>query len=86
MKLSAPPALPSRPYVSCGNGYEAFAVINLNGNIQVYAVNDYSSNPTLVYGKSYRKYILRQNVQSTQKDKYKTPPPPPSNLDLYKTN
>ena len=52
-KLSSPPALPSQPYVSCGNGYEAFAVINLNGNIQVYAVNDYSSNAVLVYGKPY---------------------------------
>ncbi len=52
-KLSSPPALPSQPYVSCGNGYEAFAVINLNGNIQVYAVNDYSSNVVLVYGKPY---------------------------------
>ena len=60
-KLSSPPALPSQPYVSCGNGYEAFAVINLNGNIQVYAVNDYSSNAILVYGKSYQKNLYRQS-------------------------
>lgn len=85
VKLSSPPALPSQPYVSCGNGYEAFAVSNFTGNnIQVYAVNDYSANPVLVYGKSYRK--LRQNVQSTQKEKWKSPPPPPANFDLYKTN
>lgn len=51
-KLSAPTSLSSQPYVSCGNGYEAFAVINIGGNIQVYAVNDYSSNPILVYGNS----------------------------------
>jgi hypothetical protein len=51
-KLSAPPSLPPTPYVSCGNGYEAFAVINIGGNIQVYAVNDYSSVPILVYGNS----------------------------------
>jgi hypothetical protein len=51
VKLSAPPSLPSTPYVSCGNGYEAFAVINFGGNIHVYAVNDYSSVPILVYEK-----------------------------------
>lgn len=86
-KLSAPPVAPSRRYVSCGKGFEAFAVTNIHGNIQVYAVDDYSPTPTLIYGKSYRKYIIiRQNVRDTQNNTYRTPPPPPSNLDLYKTN
>ena len=67
-KLSSPLALLSQPYVSCGNGFEAFAVTNLNGNIQVYAVNDYSSNAVLVYGKSYRKYLQRQNIQNNEQN------------------
>ncbi|MDA8273007.1 MAG: hypothetical protein M0Z72_04635 [Deltaproteobacteria bacterium] len=65
-KLTKPPIIPSQSYVSCGNGYEAFAVTNLTGNnIQVYELNDYSSWPVLVYGKSYRKNLYRQG-QSVQ--------------------
>ncbi len=38
----------------CGAGFEALAGTNFTGtNTQVYAVNDYSSSPTLVYGTSY---------------------------------
>lgn len=53
-KLNAPPAFPLQLNGVCGNGYEAFAVTNIAGNVRVYAVNDYSSNPVLVYGKSYK--------------------------------
>ena len=53
-KLNAPPAFPPQPNGTCGNGYEAFAVTNIAGNLQVYAANDYSSNPVLVYGKYYK--------------------------------
>ena len=39
---------------NCGGGYEAFAGTNFTGsNMQVYAVNDYNSTPTLVAGTSY---------------------------------
>ena len=53
-KLNAPPAFPLQSNGICGDGYEAFAVTNIGGNVQVYAVNDYSSIPVLVYGKSYK--------------------------------
>ena len=39
---------------NCGGGYEAVAGTNFTGsNMQVYAVNDYNSTPTLVAGTSY---------------------------------
>ena len=38
----------------CGGGYEAMAGANFTGtNYQVYAVNDYSSTPVLIEGKTY---------------------------------
>ncbi len=38
----------------CGGGYQAMAGANFTGtNYQVYAVNDYSSTPVLVEGKTY---------------------------------
>ena len=65
-KLTKPPIIPSQSYVSCGNGFEAFAVTNFTGNnIQVYELNDYSYRPVLVYGKSYLKNLYRQG-QSVQ--------------------
>ena len=40
--------------VHCGGGYEAMAGANFTGtNYQVYAVNDYSSTPVLIEGKTY---------------------------------
>ena len=39
---------------SCGGGYEAFAGSNFTGsNWQVYAVDDFSSTPTLISGTAY---------------------------------
>jgi type IV pilus assembly protein PilA len=39
---------------TCGGGYQAMAGANFTGtNYQVYAVNDYSSTPVLVEGKTY---------------------------------
>ena len=39
---------------SCGGGYQAMAGANFTGtNYQVYAVNDYSSTPVLIEGKTY---------------------------------
>jgi hypothetical protein len=53
-KLTSIPKFPSNPDVACGNGFEAFAVSNFTGsNLQVYEINDYTSTPILVYGKSY---------------------------------
>ena len=38
----------------CGGGYQAMAGANFTGtNYQVYAVNDYSSTPVLIEGKTY---------------------------------
>ena len=39
---------------SCGGGYEAFAGSNFTGsNWQIYAVDDFSSTPTLITGTAY---------------------------------
>ena len=57
---SAPLVLTSAPTIAaptngyCGGGYQAEAVTNFTGsNMQVYAVNDYSSMPILIYGTPY---------------------------------
>jgi len=53
-KLMSVPKFPSNQDVACGNGFEAFAISNFSGNnVQVYEINDYTSSPVLVYGKSY---------------------------------
>jgi len=53
-KLMSIPKFPSNQDVACGNGFEAFAISNFSGNnVQVYEINDYTSSPVLVYGKSY---------------------------------
>lgn len=53
-KLTKLPFIPIQPYVSCGNGFEAYAISNItSNNIQVYEINDYTSSPVLVYGKPY---------------------------------
>lgn len=92
--LSVPPLPSLQPVVQCGAGFEAFAVTNLNGNIRVYAVNDFSSNPILVYGKSYRKAYQKLRQQKSLQDydqdydqdkqtHFVAPPPPPKKYDLY---
>ena len=57
---SAPTVLTSLPTISqptngyCGSGYEAEAVTNFTGNnLQIYAVNDFSATPILIYGTAY---------------------------------
>ena len=38
----------------CGGGFEAFAGSNFTGsNLQIYAVNDYTTTPTLIQGTAY---------------------------------
>lgn len=53
-KLTSIPKFPSSQDVACGKGFEAFAISNFSGNnLQIYEINDYTSTPILVYGRSY---------------------------------
>ena len=53
-RLTTAPTWAAPTNGKCGGGYEAEAASNFTGNnFQVYAINDYSSTPVLIWGNSY---------------------------------